>query len=240
MADEAPAILALDTATKCSTVALTRGDVKDGQVLACLSLSSNITHSRRLISCVDLLFQETGLNWDDIGGVAIGLGPGSFTGLRIGMAMAKGFAATAGCDLLGVCTLDGIAAGCITDKQLCVAVDARKKQVYTARYKKTGDQVMERISNVRALSPEDLVHELVEPTIIVGDGVENYGEQWRQLAITEVGIAPSHLHSPNASAIGLIGEEKRAAGQALEIAGATPMYVRSSDAELSLKAKLRD
>ncbi len=88
-----PLILAMDTATGCSTVSLTRGTMVDGEVLACLSFSSKITHSRRIISIVDSIFQETETDWPTLGGIAIGLGPGSFTGLRIGMATAKGFAA---------------------------------------------------------------------------------------------------------------------------------------------------
>ena len=130
-------ILAMDSATACSSVALTCGTRQDGRVAASLSLTGNVTHSRRLFSAIDYLMKEAGVNWAAIAGIAVSLGPGSFTGLRIGLATAKGLAAAAGKLLFGVSTLDSLAAKCSTEKLVCAVLDARKKEVYAALYRYT-------------------------------------------------------------------------------------------------------
>jgi len=112
MVGEGTYILAVDTATPCSTVALTKGTRSDGRVLGTISVSSSITHSRRLLVALDRLFADCGLAKEEVDGFAVGLGPGSFTGLRIGMATVKGLAVAADKPLFGVSTLDVVAAGC--------------------------------------------------------------------------------------------------------------------------------
>lgn len=241
MADGRPLILALDTATRCSTVSLTRGTLGHGEVLGCFSVSSNSTHSRRLISAVDRLFQETQVEWSDICGVAVGLGPGSFTGLRIGMATAKGFAAAAGKKLVGVSTLDGLAARCVGDLPVYAVVDARKKQVYCARYCVSANKRPERVEGIQAISPERFMEQLqTKPrrqVVIVGDAVHVYGDLWRRELGELIRFAPAALHTPSADAIGLICGELLEDGEYLDIASAAPVYVRASDAELSLATK---
>ena len=96
MDGQKPLILALDTSTACCTLALTSGTITQGGVLASLCLNGGMTHSRRLLTAIDWLFSETEVDWSMIDGLAVGLGPGSFTGLRIGLATAKGLAVTAG------------------------------------------------------------------------------------------------------------------------------------------------
>lgn len=241
MVDGRPLILAMDTATRCSTVSLTRGTLGHGEVLGCLSLSSNVTHSRRLISTVDRLFRETQVQWSDIGGVAVGLGPGSFTGLRIGMATAKGFAAAAQKKLVGVSTLDGLAARCLGDLPVYATVDARKKQIYCARYSVSAGKRPKRLHDIQAISPERLIQQLHEEqhqqVVIVGDAVHLYGDLWYRELEDLVIFAPAALHASSADAIGLICGELFEEGECLDIASATPFYVRASDAELSLAIK---
>lgn len=241
MADSYPLILALDTATKCSTVALTRGTLMDGEVLACLSLNSSITHSRRIISTVDRLFSDTETTWSDIEAVAVGMGPGSFTGLRIGMATAKGFAAAADKKLVGVSTLDALAAMCVTDKTIIAVMDARKKQVYTARYHRDkNDGSLIRISEIKVVSPEHVAMETREEAVMVGDGVVTYVEMWRERLGGLVTFAPMQLHAPSASAVGLLCGNLLKEGNSLDIGAAVPLYVRASDAELSLADKKKE
>lgn len=241
MTDSSPLLLSLDTATKCSTVALTRGTLMDGEVLACLSLSSSITHSRRIINAVERLFLETETEWTDIGAIAVGMGPGSFTGLRIGMATAKGFAAAAEKDLIGVSTLDALASMCVTDKTILAVMDARKKQVYTAAYKcdsKNSSPV--RHGDIRVVSPERIAMEITEEVVMVGDGVITYADFWSEKLGNMVRFAPMHLHAPSASAVGLLCGELLNKGCCIDVAAATPLYVRASDAELSLTDKKKE
>lgn len=237
MGKDSPLILSIDTATRCSSVSLTQGTLSDGEVLANLSLSSNITHSRRLINAVDQLFRETSIGWPDLGGVAVGLGPGSFTGLRIGMATAKGFAAAADKRLLGVSTLDGLAFACTSDKTICAVIDARKKQVYRGKYRRSSSGKIERSGELQAVTPENLIDEINEPVILVGDGVYTYGKMWKKALGDLVEFAPSCLHQVSASVIGLLCGEKYLDGHFLDIDSASPVYVRASDAELSLIQK---
>ncbi len=241
MVNDYPLILSLDTATRCSSVALTRGTMEEGEVLASLSLSSSVTHSRRLLTTIDWLFSETQIDWPDLGGVAVGLGPGSFTGLRIGMATAKGLAATAGLPLLGVSTLDTLAANCVTDKLICAVLDARKKEVYAAFYRADTARVPRQVTEIVAVKPEELLPDVIEPLVMVGDGIHAYGEYWFKERGNLVEFAPPHFHTPSAASLGLLAGEKLAKNDLLDLPTATPVYVRASDAELSLvKKKDRD
>ncbi len=234
MSENDPLLLSLETSTRCSSVALTRGTLADGEVLAEVSLSSNITHSRRLIVAIDTLFSETRTDWQQIAGIGTGLGPGSFTGLRIGMATAKGFAFAGQKKLLGVSTLDALAAMCVTRRRICAVIDARKKQVYMAFYRWVEGEGAVRQGELRALSPQRLTEEIREPTIMVGDGVSTYGGYFRDALKDMVAFAPAALHRPSAAAVGLLCGHLYANNDFLETAGSTPLYVRASDAELSL------
>lgn len=236
MAGQRPLILALDTATACCSLALTAGTMADGRVLASLSLNSRITHSRRLITAIDWLFAETEVDWSRIDGVAVGLGPGSFTGLRIGMATAKGLAATAGKPLLGVSTLDALAGNCMSTRLICAALDARKREVYVAFYRCDGAGVPQRISAIRAVDPLKLADEISEPVVIVGDAVLVYGDHWRRELGEKVDFAPVALHYPSAAVLGLLTAGNLQNNRILDLAAAVPLYVRASDAELSLEA----
>ncbi len=237
MSQQYPLILSLETATRCSSAALTRGTLMDGEVLACLSFSSSITHSRRLIGIVDTLFRETETGWSDIEGVAVGLGPGSFTGLRIGMATAKGFAAAAQKKLLGVSTLDALASMCLTGGTVCAVLDARKKQVYTAFYDGGDDGSLIRRDKIQVLSPQQLVGKIDDPVVMVGDGVLTYGDFWKEQLGDRVKFAPYQLHAPSAAAVGLLCGGLLYENKYLDLATAAPVYVRASDAELSLADK---
>lgn len=237
MSKEYPLILAMDTATGCSTVALTRGTINDGEVLACQSYSSKVTHSRRLISLVDTIFHETEVDWSMLAGIGIGLGPGSFTGLRIGMATAKGFTAFSEVKLLGVSTLDGLANSCVSSKRICAVMDARKKQVYTAFYRRNSEGLAVREGEIRAISPECLIADIEEPVVMVGDGTITYHDLWVKELGPLVEMAPFHMHSPSAAVIGLLAGGLLQNNITLDVATACPLYVRASDAELSLVRK---
>jgi tRNA threonylcarbamoyladenosine biosynthesis protein TsaB len=196
-----------------------------------------MTHSRRLLTAIDWLLSEIEVDWPMIDGIAVGLGPGSFTGLRIGMATAKGLAATAGIPLLGISTLDALAGNCATPRLICAVLDARKKEVYVAFYRCDAMGVARRTGEIRAVDPLKLADEIHEPVLLVGDGVPVYGDHWKKELGEQVEFAPPALHYPSASAIGLLGGEDLLNGRVLDLAAAVPLYVRASDAELSLETK---
>lgn len=242
MDNQQPLILSMDTATPCSAVALTSGTRKDGRVIASLSLTGNVTHSRRLFTAIDYLMKEAAVDWTSIAGIGVSLGPGSFTGLRIGMATAKGLAAAAGKALLGVSTLDSLAAKCVTPYLICTVLDARKKEVYAAFYRCNGNGLSERVSDMTVMAPEKLACSISEPVIMVGDGAMVYRHLFKRLLREKVIFAPSQLHEPSASSLGLLAGEMLDLGEQLDVADAVPVYIRSSDAELNLlqkKAKMQ-
>jgi tRNA threonylcarbamoyladenosine biosynthesis protein TsaB len=218
-------------------VALTLGTRQEGGVVAVISLAGRMTHSRRLLSVIELLMAETGRTWQDMDGIAVSTGPGSFTGLRIGMATAKGLAAAAGKALLGVSTMDALASKCLTDKLICAVLDARKTEVYAAFYRLGDDGLVARISELAVLRPAELAALVVEQVVMVGDGAQAYRDVFRSLLGERVIFAPALLHEPSAAALGLLAGEHLARGELLDLAEGGPTYVRSSDAELNLLKK---
>ncbi len=227
-------ILSIDTSTPCSSVALTVGTRKNGEVVATLCLTGKVTHSRRLLSAIDWIMQESGVDWPEMDGIAVSLGPGSFTGLRIGMATAKGLAAAAGKVLLGVSTLDSLAAKCVTHRLICSLLDARKKEVYAAFYRCNNDGLSERIGGPVVLTPASLAAVINEPVLLVGDGARVYGDVLQAILQEKCMIAPAALHEPSAASLGMLAGELLEKGLVLDLAEGVPMYVRSSDAELNL------
>ncbi len=243
MVSRQPLILSMDTATPCSAVALTYGTRRNGRVLASLSLTGNVTHSRRLFVAIDHLMKETEVDWAAIAGIGVSLGPGSFTGLRIGMATAKGLAAAAKKVLLGVSTLDSLAAKMVTSRLVCAVLDARKKEVYAAFYRCNDEGFSYRVGDMAVMAPEKLAKIIEEPVVMVGDGAMVYGDLFRKLMGEKVIFAPSLLHEPSAPSLGMLAGEMFETGEQLDVAEAVPVYIRSSDAELNLlkkNAKLRN
>ena len=230
-------VLSVDTATSCSSVALTRGNVYEGESVAALSLNSKITHSRRLLTGIDWLLSENNIEITDIDALAVGLGPGSFTGLRIAMATVKGLAAAMGKPLLGISTLDALALNCSGDRPLCALIDARKKEVYRRWYLQDESNVYRANGDIAALTPQDLAQEVKGETLFVGDGLLSYGEQLKDALGESLVMAPRSLFSPSAEAIGFLCCEQFEAGVTMDLETAVPLYIRSSDAELNLMKK---
>lgn len=227
-----PVLLALETATMCGSVAIVAGS----RCVAEISLQTGETHSRRLLAGVDRLLQETAVAWSDIDGIAVSLGPGSFTGLRIGLATAKGLAMSAGVKLIGIGTLDGLAAQlfAVGDILICPVLDARKKEVYCAFYW-CDPQGMPRLQgDYEVLTPEALCERIEGPVIMLGDGISAYGDFFWEKLTPGLMIPPSGSYFPRAASIGMLARDKWLAKEFLDPAAAEPIYIRPSEAELHL------
>ncbi len=229
----APAILAFDTATSNCSIAVTRGDLHEGKVVGSLSFDSGVTHSRRLLGAIDWLLKTTEINLGDLSALAVGTGPGSFTGLRIGMAIAKGFAHGKGLPLIGISSLDAIALEVRSGRLTCVVMDARKKEVYCCFYRSGPDGRMIRCSDPAVMTPEELTAMIKEPVTLAGGGVGVYSGVLSELLGDSAEYLP-WIAAPKAENIGFLAAGSLAAGDFLDIDSATPDYVRSSDAQLSL------
>lgn len=227
-------ILSFDTATRCCSIALTRGGPGDGEIVASIAMVSEITHSRRLLGSLDWLLRQAGIGFAEVAAVAFGLGPGSFTGLRIGMATAKGLCHGAAKPLLGISSLDAIGVAIDTDELVCVVLDARKQEVYNCFYRRTDDGTVVRCSEPGVGRPEDVARRIDEPVVMAGDGVAAYGAIWKKLLGTNLRSAAARYRYPSAEMVGLLAARPFRDGSFLDLDTATPLYIRSSDAELSL------
>jgi tRNA threonylcarbamoyladenosine biosynthesis protein TsaB len=232
-----PAILAFDTATSTCSIAVTRGNQAEGTVVGAISFASGVTHSRRLLGAIDWLLQTTELDIADLSALAVGTGPGSFTGLRIGMATAKGVAHGRGLPLIGISSLDAIGAGVHSTRLICVVMDARKGEVYCCFYRRLPGGPTVRCSEPAVMAPDVLAGLIEEPVTLAGDGARVYYDIFKQLLGESVDFLPSIL-APEAKHTGFLASGPLANGDFLDIDSAAPDYVRSSDAQLSLVSPL--
>ncbi|MBM9518810.1 tRNA (adenosine(37)-N6)-threonylcarbamoyltransferase complex dimerization subunit type 1 TsaB [Desulforhopalus vacuolatus] len=231
-------ILSFDTATPFCTVAITEGTIRQGQVLASLTFRG-ITHSRRLLASVDMLMRGLELGWSDLAGVAVGFGPGSFTGLRIGMATARGLTFSAGLPLLGCSTLELVAAGAgehFPGERICAVLDARKKEVYAQCFQLEEGRITRR-EEPMVLPPLELASCLAGSVLFAGDGAVLYHEILKKELGERARFAPAWCNHPAADVLGFLGAEQLEAGEKVAGADGAPLYIRKSDAELNLAQK---
>lgn len=222
-------ILAVDTATHMGSVALTDGEA----VLAECCLFSKETHSRRLLQTVNYLFARTESVWDEIDGLAVTIGPGSFTGIRIGLATFKGLAMATGKPVMGISTLDALAANFfMAVLPVFPIIDARKKEIFTSAYYPNEEGRLVKTSSELVLSPEDFVARIEERVILVGDGVWSYGEFFRKELGDKAFLAPGAFSFIRASNVALIAQERFKTGPPDDVTTMVPTYIRPSETEL--------
>ncbi|WP_417916225.1 tRNA (adenosine(37)-N6)-threonylcarbamoyltransferase complex dimerization subunit type 1 TsaB [Candidatus Electronema sp. JC] len=229
-----PLILSIETAAGCGSVALTRGGVSNGRLIAEAAVHAETSHSRQLLGSVEWVMQAVGISWSDLDAIAVSIGPGSFTGLRIGLAAAKGIVFAAGKPLVCVPTLDAVALSCpLVDGPLWCVMDARKQEVYAACYGPKGQ-----ISPAEAVRPELLAEKIAPPAVIAGPGLAEYQHIFSRIA--GLRFIPPALSSPSAAKIGFLAADKLERGERSDPAAAAPLYVRASEAEVNLKKNQPD
>lgn len=226
-------ILALETSTRAGGVALLDGD----QLLAEYSLCVPTTHSERLMATVDRLLGDCGWSVEALEGVAVSIGPGSFTGLRIGVSTAKGLALALGVPLAGVPTLDALAATVpFAADPVCPILDAKKGEVYASLFHWAAGGMV-RDWEYLALTPEDLCARLRGPVIFVGDGVAAFGGILSRALGERARLAPPGRRLPSAACVAQLGHRRLRSGETVEPARLTPLYIRPSEAELRSRGR---
>jgi tRNA threonylcarbamoyladenosine biosynthesis protein TsaB len=187
------------------------------------------SHTASLPALVDRVLADAGVTIGDVEGLAVSIGPGSFTGLRIGLALAKGIAFAGGLPLVGVPTLEALAhvADASPGETICAAIDARKREVYAALFTAT-PAGPRRVSTDVALAPEALAARLTPPCVLVGDAGEVYGDVLGARAT----LRPFATHHPRGGVIARLGAERIGAGEGGNPGPLEPTYVRAPDAEL--------
>lgn len=209
-------LLALDTATPAVTVALHDGT----SVIASSSQVDARRHGELLLPAVDRVLAEAGLRLDAVTGVVVGVGPGPYTGLRVGLMTADTFGLALGVPVYGLCTLDGLAYAADIDGPFVVATDARRKEVYWARYA----DPRTRVSEPAVDRPADLD---LGGLPAVGAGALLYPDTFPDAR------APEYV---SAAALASLAAEKLAAGE--ELAAPRPLYLRRPDAQVPKNYKV--
>ena len=230
-------ILAFETSAKAASVALT----ENGKLLGESYQNTGLTHSQTLMVMAEDLLKQVGKTVDDLTAVAVAEGPGSFTGVRIGVAAAKGFAWGREIPCYGISTLEAMALSLgAWEGHVCTCMDARRNQVYNAVFYVNHSE-MKRVSEDRAISLADLKNELEHmdgPIFLVGDGAEL---TYKTLSgdIPNLILPPEHRRHQRALGVALLAEKKAAAGEAGDGNALNPNYLRLSQAERERAEKLK-
>lgn len=190
------------------------------------------THTERLLPLIDRALHEAGITLSQVEGLAVAVGPGSFTGLRIGLSTAKGLAVAGGKPLVGISTLEAMAWTLpFCAHPVCPILDARKGEIYCALFRNEGDRLI-RLMEDAALSPDGLLSRIQEQTVFLGDGLAVYGDvlktRLKELAL----FPPSARRGGSAAAVADLGRRRLLQGQRDEISELAPRYLRPSEAEL--------
>ena len=222
-------ILAFETSAKAASVALLDGE----KLLAESYQNTGMTHSQTLMVMAEDMLKQCEKNADNVDAVAVADGPGSFTGVRIGVAAAKGFAWGRQIPCYGVSTLEAMAESLgIYDGYICPVMDARRNQVYNALFEVNCGNLT-RIREDRAISLQDLgedVKNLNKPIFLVGDGsILCYNALLEK--VPSLVLPPEHRMHQRAVGVGLIAARRSAAGIPGDAAALTPNYLRLSQAE---------
>lgn len=230
-------ILGIETATMTGGAGIVNGS----QFIAELRLNVKTTHSERLLPGVDYLLRQSGLELADVDAIAVSVGPGSFTGLRVGLSLAKGMAFATGKPIVAVPTLEAFAWNFPFSRHpVCILFDARKKELYGAvfRWNETGC-FFERLVPESVMGPARWAEELKkhEKTVLAGEGAVIY----RDALSTALGgeekgsfcFAPPQKMSPSPSNVAFAGHKLAERGLFVaDPAALVPFYIRKSEAEL--------
>lgn len=222
-------ILALETSAKAVSAAV----VENGKVLCSGYQDTGLTHSRTLMPIVEHILKNTGMTMAQIDAVAVAAGPGSFTGIRIGVSTAKGLAFAIEKPTVSVSVLAAMARNvAFRDGLIICAMDARRNQVYNALFE-AKDGVLTRLTEDRAISLAELAEEVrndPRPKTVVGDGGRLCADFLTAQGV-ECLLAPPHLIMQNAMSVALEAEELAAKGQLQSAQELLPIYLRPPHAE---------
>lgn len=232
-------LIALDSSGLVASVAI----FEDGLLLAEYNTGYQKTHSQTLLPMLEELKKQIELDLQTVDAIAVASGPGSFTGLRIGSASAKGLAYALHIPIVEIPTLQGLACNLYgSDKVVCPIMDARRGQVYTAAYtyeKQKAEQSlfsydMTECVAARPAAIEELaadLNALGREVIFLGDGVPVFSDRLKDLMQVPYSFAPAHLSRQRAAAFGWLAEKMYHEGKTVTAAEHTPEYLRLSQAE---------
>jgi tRNA threonylcarbamoyladenosine biosynthesis protein TsaB len=242
-------VIGIDTASGTASVALVenglllseRTDLRCESTSNAIRRSSKNNHAETILPLIELLFESTGLSLQDMTGFALSIGPGSFTGLRIGLSTVKGLVYGSQIPVVGMSTLFAHAAR-VTDYDgwICALLDARKNEVYAAVFRKTGD-VINRVTEDTVASAANVIATVREfqrgaPCLFVGDGAAVY----KDLLLDSPGVRLFETidYPTVAACVARLAEDRFRANRVDDLGTLTPVYIRPSEAEFKRGSSL--
>ncbi len=231
-------ILALESSAVSAGAAI----CEDGKLLGESFINIGLTHSQTLLTLVNQVLESTNLSHSDIDVYAVSAGPGSFTGIRIGVATVKGFAFANDKPCYGISTLEAMAwsvAG--SNTLICPVMDARCMQVYTAIFQSTNGNII-RLTEDDAIKVDalaDLLKMQKRKTMLIGDGAEKFFDKLKD-AGADVYLAPCSIRQQHASGVAIAAWQYKCNGtEPIQSAQLVPCYLRLSQAERERQNKLK-
>jgi tRNA threonylcarbamoyladenosine biosynthesis protein TsaB len=222
-------VLGVDTATAAASVAL----VRDGEPVALESCPVASGHGETLLPLVTALFDRVGELLTAIDGIGVSLGPGSFSGLRVGLSTVKGLAYALGCQVAGIPTLDALAQLVTAwDGLICPLLDARNGEVYAALFRRGADGQQERLTQDLLLTPEALCRQVTAPCALIGDALERYGTTIQASCRARAPVFLLASRPLLGEVIAKLAWERFVRGDADDLYTLEPAYVRPPDARL--------
>ena len=226
-------VIGIETSGSTGSVAVCNGDTIIGRK----TFGRKLNHGKEIVSSLKAIFDEIKWEPNDVDLIAVSVGPGSYTGLRIGITCAKTLAYGLGKPVIDVPTLDALAENVRDDvKNLCPVIDARRNKVYACIYAGSGsgknDTERNRITDFLIISPEKLLDILPEPVLLFGDGVAPYKDIFAQKKAI---IANDGLGIADAVTVAMLGLKRYEQGKRCEINLLAPLYLRRSEAEERLE-----
>ena len=233
-------ILAIESSSLVASVAITEDDV----MIAEYTIDYKKTHSQTLLPMIDEMCRMTDFQLEKVDAIAVSAGPGSFTGLRIGSATAKGLGLALKKPLIHVPTVEAMAYNFYdTEKYIVPIMDARRNQVYTGIYQMDGDK-LQVLEAQMAVEIDELAKKLCtygKPVIFLGDGVPVHKDRLEKELMTnyDIAFAPAHMNQQRAAAVGMLGIQYYKEGKTETAMEHKPDYLRVSQAEREREERLK-
>ncbi|MEW6739663.1 MAG: tRNA (adenosine(37)-N6)-threonylcarbamoyltransferase complex dimerization subunit type 1 TsaB [Nitrospirota bacterium] len=223
-------LLSIETSTMVGGVAI----MEDDTLIAESRINVKVTHSERIMGAIDHILIQSGMKIDDIDVFAIAIGPGSFTGLRVGLSTVKGLVYATGKKLVSVATLEAFAWNMPFSKyQVCPLLDARKKEVYAGIFRWNGNGFA-RAMNEQTIKIDVLLSGINEPTIFLGEGSIIYKDSIKAWLNDSAIFGNPQDMVPSPANVAYIGMIKAKKGEFEDPIKLVPLYIRKSEAEIKL------
>ncbi|OIO37669.1 MAG: tRNA (adenosine(37)-N6)-threonylcarbamoyltransferase complex dimerization subunit type 1 TsaB [Candidatus Omnitrophica bacterium CG1_02_49_10] len=218
-------ILAVDTSSRMLCVAIADGD----RIISSHNRLIGFEHSKMLVPAIEGLLKKSSLKIGGIDAFAVGLGPGSFTGLRIGVSAMKGYAFALERPITGVSTLDALALrleSSADGKDIYTVIDAKRQNIYWCRYRFENGK-MKRVTSYLLTPPEKMIKSVKSKSVFLGDAIDVYGRDIKKALKAKAAFLDKGYWYPKAEYIARLGYEKLRRGQSYDVDTIAPMYMHS-------------